>query len=79
MLGKEEERKKAVPPIVRIEEGALLLAVGEIIGGIHIEDDSRRRVVAVPRQVALQERFGEPVAVLCADAILYAREGGLGG
>lgn len=60
--------------VVMIVEGQLLLAVGSVFGVVHVQHDDAR-CLRVTGDEALDERPGQSVDVLAAEAALQAREG----
>lgn len=64
--------------VITVEEAELLLAVGRVISGVHIQDDDLAGT-GVGLEVQVQQPVGEPAQVFRCYPIFEAGQSGLGG
>ena len=73
---KDEERMIHVLFVIAVEEAELLLAVGGVIGGVHVDDDDLPGA-GMGLEVQLQQHIGEAAQVLGGGPVLKPGESGL--
>jgi len=74
----QEQRQVAVAAVVVVVEGKLLLAVGAILGVIHVQQDHRRRF-GITGDEGVDEGLRQAVDVPACQAVLQPRKGRPGG
>jgi hypothetical protein len=75
---KDEERVVPVLFVIPVKEALLLLAVGGVIGGVHVQDDDLPGA-GMGLEVQRQQPIGEATQVLGSNPVLKPGESRLGG
>ena len=73
----DQQRQIAVGAVVVVVEGQLLLAVGRVLGRVHVDHHPHHRLAPMPPDEVLRQELRQPQQFLLGDPVLQARERGL--